>query len=117
MPAEFDAATITANIHVEMHISLLLAGGLIFVGSRFLSKRMKLIAPIVAGKAMGLYGTYLVLTTLTIYRVYPAYEQAEAGVVMLFLMLGLDFTIVPIWLYGYFGRNPPARRVVELSQS
>lgn len=116
MPAEFDAATMTANIHAEMHISLLLAGGLIFVGSRFLSKRMKLIPPIVAGKAMGLYGTFLVLTALTIYTVYPAYEQAEAGVVMLFLMLGLDFTIVPIWLYGYFGKNPSARRVDELSQ-
>jgi hypothetical protein len=117
MPAEFDAATTIAYIHVEMSITMLVAGGMIFVGSRFLTKRMKLIAPIIAGKIMGLYGSFLLLTPLTIYAAYPIYEQAEAGIVMIFLMLGLDFTIVPVWLYGYFGKNPPARRVVDFSQS
>ena len=117
MPAEFDAATTIAYIHLEMNITMLVSGGLIFVGSRFLSKGMKLIAPIVAGKVMGLYGSFLLLTPLTIYAAYPIYEQAEAGIVMIFLMLGLDFIIVPVWLYGYFGKNPPARRVVDFSQS
>jgi hypothetical protein len=117
MPAEFDAAIMIAYIHVEMQITMLFAGGLIFVGSRFLSKRMKLIAPIVAGKLMGLYGSLLLLTPLTIYAAYPISEQAEAGTVMIFLMLVLDFTIVPVWLYGYFGKNTPARTVVDLSQS
>jgi len=117
MPAQFDAATMIAYVHVEMDIAMLLAGGLIFVGCRFLSKRMKLIAPIVAGKLMGLYGSFLLLTPATLYAAYPIYEQTEAGVVMMFLMLGLDFTIVPIWLYGYFGKNLPARRLVDLSQA
>jgi hypothetical protein len=107
---------LTANIHVQMHISLFCAGGLIFVWSKFLGKRMKLIAPIVVGKVMGLYGAFLLLTPLTIYAAYPVYEQAEAGTVMLFLMLGLDVTIVPIWLYGYFGKNPSVPRPVDLSQ-
>lgn len=117
MPVEFDAATMTANIHLEMHITLVFAGGLIFVGSRFLSKRMKLFAPIVVGKAMGLFGIFLLLTPLTIYAAYPVYEQGQAGTVMVFLMMALDFVIVPVWLYGYFGKNLPARRVVDLSQS
>ena len=117
MPAEFVAATMIAYIHVEMHLTMIVAGGLVFVGSKFLSKRMKLIAPIVAGKVMGLYGTFLLLTPLTIYAAYPVYEQAEAGIVMIFLMLGLDFTIVPVWLYGYFGKNTPARTFVDLSRS
>jgi len=66
---------------------------------------------------MGLYGSLLLLTPLTIYAAYPISEQAEAGTVMIFLMLVLDFTIVPVWLYGYFGKNTPARTVVDLSQS
>ena len=117
MPAEFDAATVAANIHLEMHITLFLAGGLIFVGSTFFSKRVKLIAPVVVGKVIGLYGAFLVLTPITIYAAYPAYEQTEAGIVMLFIMLGLDFTIVPIWLYGYFGKNPPTHGLVDLYQN
>lgn len=117
MPAEFDAATMIAYINVEMNFTIIFAGGLVFVGSRFLSKRMKLITPIIAGKVMGLYGSFLLLTPLTIYAAFPIYEQAEAGIVLIFLMLGLDFTIVPIWLYGYFGKNPQARNVVDLSQS
>ncbi len=64
MPAEFDVATLTSNIHMKMHLTLFVAGGLVFVGSRFLSKRMKLIAPIVVGKVMGLYGTFMLLTPL-----------------------------------------------------
>jgi len=55
-PAQFDEATVIAYVHVEMDVTMIFAGGLVFVGCRFLSKRMKLIAPIVAGKLMGLYG-------------------------------------------------------------
>jgi len=117
MPVEFDAASTIANVHVEMHITLFFACGLFFVGSRFLSKRMKLFAPIVVGKVMGLFGIFLLLTPVTIYAAYPVYEQAQAGTVMVFLMMALDLVIVPVWLYGYFGKNPPARRVVDLSQS
>jgi len=116
-PAQFDEATLIAYVHVEMDVTMIFAGGLVFVGCRFLSKRMKLIAPIVAGKLMGLYGSFLLLTPVTLYATYPIYEQAEAGVVMMFLMLGLDFTLVPIWLYCYFRKNLPAQRLVDISQA
>lgn len=105
LPAQFDAAALNVNVHVEMHMTLLSAGGLIFVGSHFLSKRLKLIAPLIVGKAMGLYGMFLLLTPFDVYAVYPVYEQAYTGVVLLILMLVLDFTVMPIWLYNYFGKT------------
>jgi hypothetical protein len=104
-PAQLDAAALNVNVHVEMRITLLSAGGLIFVGSHFLSKRLRLIAPLIVGKAMGLYGMFLLLTPFDVYAVYPVYEQAYTGVVLLILMLVLDFTVMPLWLYNYFGKT------------
>jgi membrane protein YdbS with pleckstrin-like domain len=66
---------------------------------------MRIIVPVVAGKIMGLYGLFLLLTSMTVYDVYPGYEQAYAGVVLFVTMVVLDLTIVPIWLYKYFTKN------------
>jgi hypothetical protein len=109
LPAQVDAAAVNAALDAEMHACFLLAGGLIFVGSRFLNKRMKLVAPVIIGKAMGLYGMFLLVTPFAVYSVYPAYEQAYAGVVLLIVMLVLDFTIMPLWLYSYFGNAAAVR--------
>jgi cytochrome c oxidase assembly factor CtaG len=106
LPANFDAAVLGGMVHLEMHITLLVAGGLVYGGSRGLTKRARQIAPIIVGKAMGLFGAILLLTPTYIYSVYPASEQAEAGVVMEVLMLVLDLTVLPIWLYNYFGKGP-----------
>jgi uncharacterized membrane protein len=61
---------------------------------------------------MGLYGMFLLLTPIDWYAVYPLYEQAYTGAMLLILMLVLDFTVMPLWLYNYFGRtgavNPAA---------
>jgi hypothetical protein len=48
-----------------------------------------------------------------VYPVYPVPEQAEAGLVMVVMMLVMDLTIVPYWLYRYFG-NRPTELSVEL---
>ena len=104
LPAQFDAATVNSNVHLQMHLAFLFAGGLIFFGSHSMNKRLKLFAPVVVGKAMGLYGMFLLLTPINIYSAYPAYEQAYAGGALLFIMLGLDFTVLPLWLYSYFGK-------------
>ena len=106
LPANFDAAVLSVMVHFEMHVTLFVVGGLVFGGSRGLTKRARQLAPIVLGKAMGLYGAILLLTPTYIYSVYPAPQQAEAGVVMEVLMLVLDLTVLPIWLYNYFGRGP-----------
>jgi len=104
VPAQFNAAAANVSSDAEMRLFFLFAGSLIFVGASFLSGRVKLIALVVVGKALGLYGMFLLLTTQTLYPVYPGYEQVDAGAVLLFLMLILDFTIMPIWLYKYFGK-------------
>jgi hypothetical protein len=110
LPAQFNAAAANVGSDTEMHLALLLAGGLIFVGGCFLSRRMKLIALVVVGKGLGLYGMFLLLTPGRVYSIYPATEQVYAGAALLFVMLILDFTIMPLWLYNYFGK-PSARRV------
>jgi len=106
LPANFDAAVLSVMVHFEMHVTLFVVGGLVFGGSRGLTKRARQLAPIALGKAMGLYGAILLLTPIHIYSMYPAPEQAEAGVVMEVLMLMLDLTVLPIWLYNYFGKGP-----------
>jgi cytochrome c oxidase assembly factor CtaG len=106
LPANFDAAVLSVMVHFEMHVTLFVVGVLVFGGSRGLTKRARQLAPIVLGKAMGLYGAILLLTPTRIYSVYPAPQQAEAGVVMEVLMLVLDLTVLPIWLFNYFGRGP-----------
>lgn len=106
LPPNFDAAVLIGMIHFEMLVTLLVVGSLLYVGSRGLSKRARQLAPIIAGKAMGLYGAILLLTPTYIYSVYPASQQAEAGVAMEVLMLVLDLTVLPVWLYNYFGKCP-----------
>jgi hypothetical protein len=49
---------------------------------------------------------FLPVTPKNLYTVYPLSDQAVAGVVLVVLMLLLDFTIVPLWLCGFFGRIP-----------
>jgi len=101
-PAQFAATAPNANTHVELHAAFLLAGALIFVGARPLSMRVKLLLPVIVGKAMGLYGMLLLLTPVAVYAAYPVYEQADAGIALLALMVVLDFTLMPLWLYNYF---------------
>lgn len=109
IPTNFDAAVRAVGVHLEMHLSFVMAGALTFIGSTMLTKSMRRIAPVVVGKAMGLYGMFLLLTQLNFYPVYPISQQSDAGVVLLLIMLLIDFTIVPVWLYKYFGKGsmPP----------
>jgi hypothetical protein len=110
LPAQFDAAALSAKVNIEMQVTFLFAGGLIFVGVHFLSKRLRLIAPLIVGKAMGLYGMFLLVTPFDVYAGYPGSEQAYTGVVLLVLMLVLDLTILPLWLYRYFSHPAAVNR-------
>ena len=105
LPSQFNAAAGNVSSNTEMGLTLLFAGGLIFVGVCFLSRRLKLIGLVVVGKALGLYGMFLLLTPWTLYPAYPGYEQVYTGAALLFSMLILDFTVMPLWLYGYFGKS------------
>lgn len=106
LPANFDAAAFSGLTHHQMHITLLVAGILMYGGSRGLTKRARRLAPIIIGKALGLYGVIMLVTPTYIYSVYPQSEQVEAGVTMVVLMLVLDLTVLPLWLYNFFGAGP-----------
>lgn len=102
LPANFDAAVLSESIHVQMHLTFLLVGSLIFAGSRLLTWRVRTFLLLVPSKAMGIFGAYLMFTTGYVYAVYPAWQQAECGLAMVVMMLGMDLTLVPYWLYRYF---------------
>lgn len=106
IPANFDAAVLNNSIHVMMHFTFTIVGGLIFIGAGLLTGRMRYVLLLVPGKAMGIFGAFLMFTALYVYPVYPAPEQAEAGLTMVIMMLVMDLTILPYWLYKYFGNQP-----------
>ena len=89
-----------------MHFTFTVVGGLLFIGSGLLTGRMRHVLLLLPGKAMGIFGAFLLFTTWYVYPVYPVGEQADTGLVMVVMMLVMDLTIVPYWLYKYFGRNP-----------
>jgi hypothetical protein len=69
-----------------------------------LTGRMRYVLLLVPGKAIGMFGAFLLFTPMYVYQVYPAFQQVEAGLVMVVIMLVMDLTIVPYWLYNYFGK-------------
>jgi len=111
LPTQFNAAASNASTAAEMHLALVLSGSLIFLGALSMSRRLKLIALVIVGKALGLFGMFLLLTPRDLYSMYPSYEQVYAGAAFLFIMLILDFTIMPLWLYNYFGKASRSNRV------
>lgn len=102
LPANFDAAVLNEGIHITMHLTFLLVGSLIFVGSKLLTWRVRTFLLLVPSKAMGIFGAYLLFSASYVYQVYPASQQTESGFAMVVMMLGMDLTLVPYWLYKYF---------------
>ena len=117
IPANFNAAVLDDNIHIMMHFTFTVVGSLMFVGAGLLTGRMRHVLLLVPGKAMGIFGAFLMFTTLYVYPVYPAPEQTEAGLVMVVMMLVMDLTIVPYWLYKYFGKQPPTSALQKLEKA
>lgn len=106
IPANFDAAVLNSSVHILMHFTFTVVGGLLFMGAGLMTGRMRHILLIAPGKAMGVFGAFLLFTTLYVYPVYPSSQQTEAGLVMVVMMLLMDMIIVPYWLYKYFGKSP-----------
>jgi cytochrome c oxidase assembly factor CtaG len=112
LPANFDAAYLNEGIHITMQMTFLLVGSLIFVGSKLFTWRVRTFLLLIPSKAMGIFGAYLMFTTSYVYPVYPALQQTECGLAMVVMMLGMDLTLVPYWLYKYFQGTPkPALHV------
>jgi putative membrane protein len=105
IPQNFDSAVLNEGTHLAMHFTFVIVGVLIFTGSSLLARRTRQIAPIIAGKLLGAFGVFLLITQSNLYSVYPFSEQSETGLVLVVMMLLMDFTIVPYWLYNYFGKG------------
>lgn len=102
LPANFDAAVLNETVHMTMHATFLLVGSLVYVGSKLFTWRVRTFLLLIPSKAMGVFGAYLMFTNSYVYAVYPALQQAECGLAMVVMMLGMDLTLVPYWLYKYF---------------
>jgi cytochrome c oxidase assembly factor CtaG len=109
IPANFDTAVLNENVHILILFTIV--GGLSFIGSGLLTGRMRHILLLVPGKAMVLFGVFLLFTSAYVYPVCPSPEQAEAWLVMVGMMLVIDLTIAPYWLYKYFGSEPSGLQV------
>jgi len=105
IPPNFDNGVLNGSAHLAMHFTFFIVGGLIFAGSIMLARRTRQIAPIVAGKMLGSFGVFLLITQSNLYSVYPLSDQSETGLVLVVMMLLMDFTLVPLWLYNYFGKS------------
>jgi len=110
LPSSFDAASLSNVVHLLMCLTFICVGVLIFTGSMFVSRRVLTIVPIIVGKMLGLFGSFLILSPKYLYDVYPAVQQAETGVVMIAIMVVIDMTVLPCWLYRYFGNTPRIRQ-------
>ncbi len=105
LPSNFNAALTDDLIHVEMHLALIVAGSLFFVGFKLLTPNMRLLAYILGCKAMAIFGAYLLVSPVVVYGTFPYPEQAEAGVAMVGMCVASDATIVPLWLRRYFSKQ------------
>jgi hypothetical protein len=102
LPSRLDASLNDVNA-LAMHLCFILVGILVLAGSLFVPRCVLTILPIIVGKMLGLYGAFLILSPKNLYDIYPAIQQTETGVVMVTLMVLIDMTILPYWLYRYFG--------------
>jgi hypothetical protein len=102
VPAILNAALLQFETHLFMHVSLLFAGVLIFIGFKRLSPNMRLASYLLGCKAMAVFGAYLLVSPAVLYNYFPYYEQAEAGAAMVAMCVASDATIIPLWLRRYF---------------
>jgi cytochrome c oxidase assembly factor CtaG len=102
VPAILNAVLLQFALHILMHVSLLFAGILIFVGFRRLSSNRRLLWYLLGCKGMAIFGAYLLVSPVVLYSYFPYYEQAEAGAAMVAMCVASDATIIPLWLRRYF---------------
>lgn len=107
VPPILEAALLQFELHILMHMSLLLAGVLIFLGFERLSPNMRLFSYLLGCKGMAIFGAYLLISPTMFYGSFPYPEQAEAGAAMVAMCFASDATIIPFWLRRYFSREKP----------
>lgn len=116
IPSVLNRALLQYELHLTMHVSLLFAGILVYVGFRQLTPNMRLLSYLIGCKAMAIFGAYLLISPIVIYGSYPYYEQAEAGAAMVTMCIASDATIIPLWLRRYFSRQSGISDAIEKMQ-
>lgn len=101
-PSSFNAALANEAVHGEMHVTLLIAGSLFFVGFKLLTPNLRILTYIAGCKAMAIFGAYLIVSPVVIYRSFPHPEQVEAGAAMVGMCIASDAVILPVWLRRLF---------------
>jgi cytochrome c oxidase assembly factor CtaG len=105
LPSSFNAALTSEVVHAEMHVALIVAGSLFFVGFKLLTPNMRLLTYILGCKAMSVFGAYLLVSPFVIYGSFPYPEQAQAGTAMIAMCVASDATIIPLWLKRFFSKK------------
>jgi hypothetical protein len=97
------AEVISGNMtQLMMHLTFYWVGFLVFAGSMCVSRHVQMMLLIILGKIMGLFGAFLILSSIYLYDAYPAVQQTETGVILTTIMVVIDITILPCWLFRYF---------------
>lgn len=105
LPSSIDAALASEFVHAEMHVLMIVAGSLFFVGFKLLTPNMRLLAYILGCKGMAIFGAYLLVSPVLVYGGFPYPEQAQAGAAMVGMCVASDVTIIPLWLRRFFGKK------------
>ncbi len=80
IPANFDAAVLNDNVHIMMHATFTIVGALMFIGAGLLTGRMRHILLLVPGKAMGIFGAFLMFTSLICISCLPGTRTNRGGI-------------------------------------
>ena len=94
-----------------MHLSLSIAGTLIFTSLRVISRVRSILVLIAAGKVIGITGFVLASSESQIYLTYVLSQHGEAGMAMIVMMMMIDVISVPYLMRILIRKDPP---VVEL---
>lgn len=111
LPSNFDIATLDQFYHILMHLSLSIAGTLIFTSLRVISRVRSILVLIAAGKVIGITGFVLASSESQIYLTYVLSQHGEAGMAMIVMMMMIDVISVPYLMRILIRKDPP---VVEL---
>jgi len=100
-PSNFDLATTNVNLHILMHISLIISGSLIFCSFKMTSNTQSLFLILSLDKIMGILGFFLAGGNSVIYNTYLLSDQITTGFWMIIMMMGIDAICISFLILIY----------------
>jgi cytochrome c oxidase assembly factor CtaG len=93
IPSNFDQLATNESLHVQMHLTFIGLGSLLFLGLKHTSLNTKWILLIASGIGMMAFGGFMLFDHAVIYSSYPFPQQADEGAAMLVSMTFMDLLI------------------------